>query len=217
MFRRILVTIVAVTFGVALLPGTGQAAPPPTVAVQAAPAPVALDPTCQKTFHARPTTGGNYDDPCTFNAGSTPNYSWSIGVKFGWSCTGAACHIVNVFAELNICHRTDDPDTSSVVADAVSLNFWVTKAAFLVFDEPGQPVRFCDKLVSPLVAAKGCGSNDGHLAGVYPQVVSIMARGRGTLFGQAGSPEPDFQRIPGWGLFDSHESYYWLGRQGSCT
>ena len=226
MIRRIALVLAALG-AVTLLPvsaASAVTAAPAPAAVQHdgpaahAPAPDRLDPACQQTFHARPTKGGSFSDPCAFNGGTTPNYSWSIGISFHWNCTGG-CHIDAVSTTLTICHRTDDPNTRAISVDANSLNFWVTKVAFLVFNPGGaDDVQLCDSLVSPFVTAKGCGSNDGRLLGTYPQVVSIMGRGRGTLYADPGSPFPDFLRIPNTasGLFDTHESYYWIGRGGVC-
>lgn len=214
---RKVATSLAIALGVALaVAPAAQAAPQPAPIAPAAVAPAPdLAASCQKTFHARPTTGGLYTDPCSHNGGTEANYSWSIGLKWHWDCTGG-CHINAVLAVMNICRRTDG-EASGVSSDAISLNIWATKVAFLVFDLNGDEKPVCDELTSPFVTpVKGCGSGDRPL-GVYPQVTSIMARGRGTLYASAGSPLPDFSQIPGWGLFDSHESYYLVGRGGKCS
>lgn len=227
MIRKIAGVLAAVGV-VAVLPATAATAADADagrVAAQAAasvtrsaPAPK-LDPTCQKTFHARPTSSGAYSDPCAYVSAATTYYTYGIDIKFRWDCTGG-CHIAAGWAVLRIC-RVTNPNTDAITVDANSLNFYTTKVAFMTF-APGGATKTsaCDTLTSPQVIMKGCGSNDGRLGGTYPQVVSIMARGRGTLYAIPPSPFPDLTRLPlndPDGLFDTHESYYWIGRGGKCA
>jgi hypothetical protein len=173
--------------------------------------------TCQGTFHARPTTSGAYSDPCAYFPATVTDYSYAIDLKFYWDCTGG-CHITSGWAVLRIC-RLASPYTDAVSVDVNSLNFWSTKAAFQIFNPGGAPkTSTCDTLTGPAVTMKGCGSADGHLIGTPGKVVSIMARGRGTMYGHNPGPYPDFLRIPNTadGLFDTDESYYWIGRGGVC-
>ena len=220
MIRKIAAVVVASLAASLLLTASAEAVDPvrqSTASAQPA-APKPQRAACQQTFHARPTKSGLFSDPCSYEPFSTPNYNGAIDVKWHWDCTGG-CHLNAVQVVLRICHRTDDPNTAAISVDANSLNFYVTKTAFLVFNPGGaQAVFACDTLTSPFVDVKGCGSGDSP-GGIYPQVVAIFGRGRGTLYASPGSPFPDFLRIPNFspGYFDSNESYYLIGRGGSCT
>lgn len=226
MIRKVSILLVALAALLAL-PEAASAAPPPHAQpiTQVATTTTTTALACQQTFHTRPASTGAYFDPCATFSAVKDNYSYSVTIENRWECIslGNGCHITSGWTVLRICRSIGSLEADAISVDANSMNFFVTKVAFLIFDASAGSVMTsgCDDLTSPIVAMKGCGSNDGHLLGVYPQVVSYMGRGRGTIYGHNPGPLPDFQRIPteaqvAGGLFNSNETYYWIGRGGVC-